>query len=318
VRQRTAILHDRVFLGHDTGNHVERAARIAAIDTLLQRERLLGDRPRVSFTPAPDDAILRVHTPGLLHALETIAARGGAWIDADTVVQPDSLDQARLAVGGALNAVEALLDGRIDRAFVIARPPGHHATPTRAMGFCLLNTAAIAAAHAIAHGAQRVAILDWDVHHGNGTQDAFYGRGDVFYCSLHQWPFYPGTGLARETGSGPGGGTTLNIPLAAGTDGATYLEVVRREVIPALDRFAPDLVIVSAGYDAHEDDPLGALELTDDDFDTLMRESTTLADRHGGRLLVVLEGGYDVDALARCVAGAITVLDEPQGPLPAG
>lgn len=312
VRERTAILHDRVFLGHDTGDHVERAARIAAIDRLLQRQNLLADRPIVPFTPAPDDAILRVHSPRLLNTLKTIVASGGAWIDQDTVVRPDSLDQARLAVGGALNAVDALLAGTIDRAFVIARPPGHHATPTRSMGFCLLNTAAIAAEHARAHGAERVAILDWDVHHGNGTQDTFYGRSDVFYCSLHQSPFYPGTGLARETGAGAGVGATLNLPLPAGTDGETYLDVVRRIVIPALDRFAPDLLIVSAGYDAHQDDPLGSLELTDEDFADLMREATLLADQHGGRLLVVLEGGYDVDALARCVAGAIALLDEPR------
>jgi acetoin utilization deacetylase AcuC-like enzyme len=312
VRERTAILHDRVFLGHDTGDHVERAARMAAIDTILQRQKLLTNRPTVPFAPASDEAILRVHSPRLLTTLQTIADSGGAWIDADTVVQPDSLNQVRMAVGGALNAVDALLAGTIDRAFLLARPPGHHATPTRAMGFCLLNTAAIAAEHALAHGAERVAILDWDVHHGNGTQDAFYGRSDVFYCSLHQSPFYPGTGLASETGTGAGRGTTLNIPLPAGTDGETYLELVREVVVPALDQFAPDLLIISAGYDAHEDDPLGSLELTDEDFADLMREATSLADRHGGRLLVVLEGGYDVQALARCVAGAIDVLDEPR------
>lgn len=314
MRHRTAILHDRAFLGHDTGDHVERAARIAAIDRMLERDHVLDDRPVVPLTPAPDEAILRVHTPHMLTTLEMIAADGGAWLDTDTVVQADSLEVARLAAGGAINAVDALLAGSIDRAFVIARPPGHHATPNRAMGFCLLNTAAIAAAHAIARGLDRVAILDWDVHHGNGTQDIFHIRRDVFYASLHQAPLFPGTGLANDTGSGDGLGTTLNIPLPAWTDGSTYLDIVRQRVIPALDRFAPDLLVVSAGYDAHEDDPLGSLHLTDADFDTLMQEAVFLADRHGGKMLVVLEGGYDVDALARCVAGAIQVLDGAASP----
>ena len=309
MRHRTASVHDHAFLGHDTGDHVERAARIAAIDRALMRNELLGDRPTVEVSPATDEAILRVHTPELLADLTRIAAAGGGWLDMDTVVRSDSLDVARLAAGSAVNAVDALMKGRIDRAFVIGRPPGHHATPDRAMGFCLLNTAAIAAAHAVAAGMDRVAILDWDAHHGNGTQDIFHQRGDVFYASLHQAPLFPWTGLANDTGAGEGRGTTLNVPLPAWTDGAAYLEIVREVVLPALDQFAPDLVIVSAGYDAHEDDPLGSLQMTDDDFDTLMEEAVGLANRHGGKLLVVLEGGYDVEALARCVASGIGVLD---------
>ena len=309
MRQRTAILHDRAFLGHNTRNHVERAARIAAIDRMLEREHLLDDRPVIAWTPATDEAILRVHSATLLDSLKATVASGGAWIDQDTVVRPDSLQLARLAAGGAVCAVDALLEDTIDRAFVIARPPGHHATPDRAMGFCLLNTASIAAAHAIASGAERVAILDWDVHHGNGTQDIFYRRSDVFYASLHESPLFPGTGMEHETGAGDGLGTTLNVPLPAWTGGRTYLDIVRRQVIPALDRFAPGLLIVSAGYDAHADDPLGSLDLTDTDFDALMQEAVTFSSRHGGKLLAVLEGGYDADALARCVAGAIRVLD---------
>jgi acetoin utilization deacetylase AcuC-like enzyme len=298
-----------VFLGHDTGDHVERAARMAAIDRALVRDELLTDRPTIPFTAASDEAILRVHAPRMLVRLETIAATGGAWIDSDTVVRSDSMEIARLAAGGAINAVDALLAGTIDRAMVIARPPGHHATPSQAMGFCLLNTVAIAAEHALALGLERVAILDWDVHHGNGTQDAFHGRSDVLFCSLHQSPFYPGSGSATDSGHGAGTGFTLNVPLPAGTSGEHYLATFRQQVLPAIDQFAPDLLIVSAGYDAHEDDPLGGLELTDDDFDTLMREAVGMAARHGNRLLVVLEGGYDVDALARCVVGAIRVLD---------
>lgn len=309
MRDRTAILFSREFLGHDTGNHPERAARMAAIDQALTTTHLLSDRPEVAFTPASDDVILRVHHPRLLSRLEALAASGGGWIDGDTVVREDSVDVARLGAGGAANAIDALLAGHIDRALLIARPPGHHATPDRAMGFCLLNTAAIAAEHALAHGVQRVAILDWDVHHGNGTQDAFYGRSDVFYCSLHQSPLFPGTGHTAETGTGEGHGTTLNLPLPPGTAGDTFLHLMRSVAAPAIEAFAPELLIVSAGYDAHIHDPLGSLLLTDSDFDELMRIACDLACHSGNRLLVVLEGGYDVQALARCVVGAINVLD---------
>lgn len=284
------------------------------IDRELERRELISHRPAVAFAPASDEQILRVHTEAHLRRLETLAARGGGWIDTDTVVREDSVDVARLSAGAACAAVDALSDGQIDRAIVISRPPGHHATPNRAMGFCLFNTVAIAAEHARANGYDRVAIIDWDVHHGNGTQDAFYGRSDVLFCSMHQWPYYPGTGAASETGSGEGVGCTRNVPLPAGSTDDDYVRVMRDAFRPAVESFEPDLVLISAGYDAHVHDPLGDMLVTDSGFRVLMQEAIELGNQFGGKLLVVLEGGYLVQALAGCVADAIDVLDDTPGP----
>jgi acetoin utilization deacetylase AcuC-like enzyme len=246
----------------------------------------------------------------LLGGLESIAQAGGGWIDADTMVGRDSVDVARLSAGAAIAAVNAVIDGPSSRAFVISRPPGHHATPSRSMGFCLINTVAIAAAHALQHGLDRVAILDWDVHHGNGTQDAFYDRSDVFYCSLHRSPFYPGTGAASETGAGSGIGSTLNIPLPTQTGDTTYLHLLRNVVMPAINAYEPELLLVSAGYDAHRGDPLGGMGVTKPGFQEFTRIAIEIAeDRCDGRLVLVLEGGYDPPALARCVADAVEILD---------
>ncbi len=313
-RSRTAIVRSTAFLRHDTGDHPERSARIIAVDCELERRRLLGNRPAVTCSPVADEEILRVHTSAMLAHLEAVAVSGGAWLDGDTVVRPDSMDVARMAAGGAVNAVNAVISDLIDHAFVIARPPGHHATAERAMGFCLLNSVAIAAAHAIASGLQRVAIIDWDVHHGNGTQDIFYGRDDLLYGSIHQSPLYPGTGAARETGAGEGVGKTINVPLPPGTDDERFLAAFRHDIVPAIDRFAPQLLLISAGYDAHRDDPIGGMALSDEGFQDLMREALALAERHcAGKLLAVMEGGYDARALGRCVADAISLLDGQDG-----
>ena len=307
-----AVFHSPAFLGHDTGNHVERAARIASIDRELERRELLANRPVSAFGPATEAQIVAAHAPDHLAALEAFAQDGGGWIDHDTVMRPDSLDIARLAAGAGVAAIDGILDRTFDRAFVIARPPGHHATRHQSMGFCLLNTVAIAAAHARNRDAGRVAIVDWDVHHGNGTQDIFYRDSTVLYCSLHQWGrgFYPGTGAANETGTGPGEGYTVNVPLAAGTGGDEFLQAFRARIAPAVNAFQPDLLLVSAGYDAHEDDPIGGMRLNDVAYNNLSREMLSLADRWcGGRVAFLLEGGYDVDALARCVANTIEILD---------
>lgn len=310
MRSRTAIVRSTAFLGHDTGEHPERSARMIAIDCALEQGRLLANRPSVACSAASDAVIARVHDQAMLDRLEAIAASGGAWLDSDTVVRPDSVMVARMAAGGAVNAVDAILADQIDRAFVVSRPPGHHATATRAMGFCLLNSAAIAAAHAIASGLERVAILDWDVHHGNGSQDIFYGRRDVLYCSLHQSPFYPGTGDKGEIGYGNGAGFTVNAPLPPGTDDARFLTAYRHVILPAIDRFVPQLLVISAGYDAHRDDPVGGMNLTDDGFDVMMSEAIRLAERHcEGRILAVLEGGYLPQTLARCISSGIVLLD---------
>ena len=309
-RDRTAILRSPEFLRHDTGEHPERAARLVAIDREITRRGLLDGRPELPFAPASDDAISAVHDPALLAFLTAVADAGGGWITPDTVVRRESVDVARLAAGAGIAMVDAVVAGEIDRGMVLARPPGHHATADEAMGFCLLNTAAIAAAHALARGIERVAIIDWDVHHGNGTQDIFYDSGSVLYCSLHQSPLYPWTGAAEEAGTGEGVGFTVNVPLPPDTGGEDFLAAFRKRIVPAIDAFVPGLLLVSAGYDAHRDDPIGGMRLTDETFRELMRDTIAIANRScGGRLGIVLEGGYDVDALARCVADAIEILD---------
>lgn len=307
---RAVLFRSPVFRQHQTGSHPENPSRIVAIERELESRNLLDDRPVAELDPATALEIARIHDPELLCKLESIAQGGGGWVDADTFVGPDSVDVARLSAGAAIAAVNTVIDGPTSRAFVISRPPGHHATPSRSMGFCLINTVAIAAAHAIHRSLERVAILDWDVHHGNGTQDAFYDRSDVFYCSLHRSPFYPGTGAATETGRGDGRGFTLNIPLPAQTGDATYLHHIRNVVTPAIAAFQPELLLVSAGYDPHVSDPLGGMDVTEHGFQKFTRIAVEIADRCcNGRLVLILEGGYDPPALARCVADAIEILD---------
>ena len=308
----TLLYRHPAFAGHDTGHHPEHPRRIRAIEAELARRNLLAGRAEPSWTPATDEQITRVHDPALLEGLEELTTAGGGWIDPDTIVRPDSLAAARLAAGAGVAAVDAVRAGEATTALVLGRPPGHHATPTRAMGFCLLNTVAIAAAHARAIGFERVAIVDWDVHHGNGTQDVFYDRADVLFCSTHRYDrmFFPGTGSAAERGRGAGEGCTLNVPLRAGDGDADVLAALRERIIPAVEAFRPDLVLLSAGYDAHEDDPLGGLNVTDAGFRALAELTKDLAERvAGGRLVAVLEGGYDPAALARGVADTLAILD---------
>lgn len=306
----TALFRSPVFKGHDTGEHPENPSRMTAIDRELKRRDLLADRPEVFVHPAPASAILRVHDRRLVERLEGIAESGGGWVDADTRVRPDSVDVSKHAAGAIIAAVDGVLNNSFDHAFVISRPPGHHATPTRSMGFCLFNTIAIGAAHAVARGVSRVAILDWDVHHGNGTQDVFYDRNDVLYCSIHRSPFYPGTGLAAEQGAGKGNGFTINVPLPAWSGGDVYLSCLRELFAPAITAFRPELLLVSAGYDAHVDDPLGGMRVTDGAFQQFTRIAIEIAATCcDGRLILNLEGGYDPPALARCVADAIETLD---------
>lgn len=306
----TAVLIDDRFLGHDTGQHPEHPRRLAAIQLALREGELLTGRPELEVGPASDAHILRVHSDQHLSGLERSAVDGGSWIDPDTLVAPDSLDVARLATGAAVAAVDAVVDGTIRRAFCLVRPPGHHATRDRAMGFCLLNTVAIAAAQARARGMRRVAIIDWDVHHGNGTQDIFYDDPTVWYASIHQSPLYPGTGARDDTGTGAGQGTTLNVPLPPGSGNGEWLSAMRELVVPFVEEAGPDLILLSAGYDAHRDDPVGGCMIDDDGFAGLTRATTDLADRlTDGKVIAVLEGGYDPTALARSVVRSLRVLD---------
>lgn len=306
----TAVLHSRRFLEHDTGPHVETADRLVVVERQLDLAGLLEGRPDIPFGPASLSAVTRVHDPAWVERLATLARAGGGRIDADTVVSPASLDVAMLAAGAGIALVDAALDGRAPHGFSLSRPPGHHATPSRGMGFCLLNNVAIAAAHALAQGVARVMIVDWDVHHGNGTQDAFYEDDRVLFTSIHQWPLYPMTGRRDERGRGRGLGTTINVPLPPGRSDANYLRVMDEIIVPAGQRFQPDLILVSAGYDAHAADPLGGMELTAQGFGDLADRVAALADETAsGRVVAVLEGGYDPPALAASVVTTIHALD---------
>ncbi|HEU0116960.1 MAG TPA: histone deacetylase [Thermomicrobiales bacterium] len=313
----TALLRSPRALEHDTGGHPENPGRIRAIDAELARSGLLAGRPELSFGPAPLAAVERVHDPAYVAALREFATRGGGYLDADTIVRPESFDVALLAAGAGIAAVDAVIDGAARRAFVLMRPPGHHATPRRGMGFCLLNSVAIAAEQARARGADRVFILDWDVHHGNGTQDAFWERGDVVFCSLHQWPLYPGTGAADERGAGAGRGATINLPLPPGSGDAAYLAAFAATVLPAIAAARPDLLLISAGFDAHAADPLANMRVTAEGFAALARQAAAAADEVcGGRVVALLEGGYDPEALAASVAAVLRAFDAPANGAP--
>jgi acetoin utilization deacetylase AcuC-like enzyme len=292
-----------LFGQHDPGRgHPERPERYAAVSTAV---RALGC-PRKEAPPAGPEALERVHSEPYLELLERFCIAGGGALDPDTVVSGVSWRAALRAAGGAMAAVDEVAGDRARSAFSMGRPPGHHAEPARAMGFCILNSAAVAAAHARHDlGMERVAVLDWDAHHGNGTQDIFYESPDVMYLSLHEWPLYPGTGAAAEWGAGDGEGTTVNLPLPAGSTEEQFLAAFREHAVPAVERFAPELLIVSAGFDAHRDDPLCALGVTSAGFGVMASE---LRERFGG-LALVLEGGYDVAALETSVTAVLGAVD---------
>lgn len=299
---------DPLFAEHDPGRgHPERPARLDAVLAGLDRVGLdAGSRTDLGRRPATRAELERVHPAEYLDRLEEVCASGGGSLDPDTSVSERSFDAAVCAAGAGLAAIEALDAGLSDSAFLAVRPPGHHAVPAHAMGFCLLNNVAIAAAALVARG-ERVLIVDWDAHHGNGTQAIFEASPAVFYVSLHEWPLYPGTGRLDETGVGDGVGTTLNFPLPAGATGDVYLEALDTVVSPAVDQFAPSWVLVSAGYDAHRADPLTGLDLSAGDFADLTARVAAFAPAPG-RLVVFLEGGYDLQALSDSVAATVGTL----------
>lgn len=289
------IYSHRDCLAHDTGaGHPERWQRLRAVTDALQ-----AALPALDWHEAPlatREQLARVHTDGLIRRVLDTCAEASVMLDGDTVLSPYSAQAALRAAGAGIAAVDAVLAGEATRAFCAARPPGHHATPSTAMGFCLFNNIAIAAAHGLhAHGLERIVIADFDVHHGNGTQDCFASDPRVLFASSHQWPLYPGTGDETETGVG----NILNAPVPAGCDGANWLDIWRERLLPAMDAFAPQLLLISAGFDAHRDDPLAGLCVDSEDFGTLTQALVSLAQRHcQGRVVSFLEGGYHLQALA--------------------
>ncbi len=312
----TLLLFHHWMLEHAPGpDHPERPGRLHAILEALHHARL----PHIRWNNQPPHEATRrqlraVHTPEHVLRMAAMAGTGGR-IDADTVLGPGSHRAALTAAGTCIAAVDAVLAGEAANAFALVRPPGHHAEPDRAMGFCIFNSVAVAAAHAIeARGLERVLIVDWDVHHGNGTQRIFEDRSDVLFISTHQWPLYPRTGGADEIGHGDGEGFTVNLPVPAGTSDEEMLAVYGHLVEPIADAYRPQLVLISAGFDADARDPLANLNLTPAGFAAMLRMLRRVADRHaGGRIVLALEGGYDLDALAEGVLACLMALEPEPG-----
>lgn len=297
------------FLAHDTGpEHVERPQRLTAVRALLRQQPFAARVDERAPAAAPEDAVAAVHSPFLIDRVRRNCERSEP-LDADTAVGPASWPAALLAAGAVLQAARESAGLRERRAFCLVRPPGHHAAPGRAMGFCLLNSVAIAARDVVGSRlARRVLIFDHDAHHGNGTQDAFYDSPDVLYMSIHQSPLYPGTGGSDEIGKGEGEGFTVNAPVKPGTGVGAYRALLEELLVPIAEEFSPDLVLVSAGFDSHHRDPLGSLGLTSDFYPEMIRGLAEIE----GKVVIALEGGYDLEAVARSAVGEIgALLNEP-------
>ena len=305
-----AIVDDRRFDQHRSAEpHPERPERLAAARKGLGAAISSSQRLEVAARPATEEELLRAHAPEYLERLKQTLTRGWGYLDGDTYFCPDTREAAWLAAGGAVELCDAILDGRASRGLALLRPPGHHACRSRSMGFCLLNNVAVAAGAALDRGLDRVAIVDWDVHHGNGTQEIFYEDERVLFISTHQWPLYPGTGSARETGSGKGAGYTLNVPMPPGAGPEAYGEAFRSVVLPKLREFEADLVLVSSGLDAHRRDPLAEVQLDAEAFGAMTTALCRHVDELGhGRLGLYLEGGYDLDAIEDSTAEILGAL----------
>jgi acetoin utilization deacetylase AcuC-like enzyme len=305
-----AVVDDAAFDEHrPPSEHPERPERLLAARRAVGALAGKASLHRVAARPATDDELARIHTPAYIDLLGRSAGKW-SYFDADTYLAPASAGAARLAAGGAVELVNALLDGASARGVALLRPPGHHARPGGAMGFCLLNNVAIAAAHARARGAERVLIVDFDVHHGNGTQEAFYRDPNVTFVSLHQFPFYPGSGDVSENGAGDGRGFTVNVPLSAGADDGVYAAAFTRIVAPVASELAPSLVLLSAGFDAHVADPLAQMRLSAQGYASLVHLLTSALPA-GTPVAMVLEGGYDLDALEASLTASLEALLAP-------
>jgi acetoin utilization deacetylase AcuC-like enzyme len=309
---KTGFVSHSAYLEHDTGpDHPERPDRLRAIAEHLHGIGLWESLKLLDVAPASEEWLTRVHSLQHVDFVRDACRNGVEVLDqGDTHACPKSFDVALMAVGGVFAGVDAVMGGAAENVFCAIRPPGHHAGQSTVMGFCLFNNVALAARYAQEkHGAERIAIVDWDVHHGNGTQKIFYEDPSVFYASLHQYPFYPGTGNGSERGSGDGEGFTLNLPMEAGSGEKEYLDAFQKVILPSLDLYQPDLLIISAGFDAHKNDPLANINLTEESFAAMTVMLRDLAQKScRGRMVSVLEGGYNLLSLARSVEAHIRVL----------
>lgn len=304
----TRLVSDPAYLQHLAGPmHPESPGRLRAIHAVLDAAPIAGIEHARSRR-ATREELLRVHEAAHVDRVLSLAGRE-AQLDPDTAMSPGSTEAALLAAGAASQLVLDVLRGEVDNGFALVRPPGHHAVAAHAMGFCLFNNVAVAAQTALAAGAKRVLVLDWDVHHGNGTQASFYARRDVLFCSSHQYPFYPGSGAPSETGEGDGAGFTVNVALPGGQGDADYGAVFHEVFLPRAQQYRPDLVLVSAGFDPHRADPLGGMNVTERGFAAMCSAAKALAQEVcGGKVVLLLEGGYDLDGLSQSVHACVEVL----------
>jgi acetoin utilization deacetylase AcuC-like enzyme len=314
----TGYIYDPLFLEHELPGHIEGPERLQAIMRELEVTGLLARLTALSYRPASAEELERVHTLTYVEEIRRLAETGGAtWHGGETYVVERSFDAAALAAGACLAAVDAVWHGRVNNAIALVRPPGHHASGDHGEGFCLFNNVAIAARHLRAHGAERVMIVDFDLHHGQGTQYVFDDDPSVMYFSTHQWGIYPGTGHYRDVGHGRGSGYTVNVPLIAGAGDETFRRIYRRILEPLAARFRPQFILVSAGYDTHWSDPLGGLLLSLGGLGEISRTLLALAERHcAGKIVFCLEGGYSLPALAGGVTNSVRVLLGDRGTLP--
>jgi acetoin utilization deacetylase AcuC-like enzyme len=323
---KAGLVYDSIYLEHDTGDHVENSQRLVATMSYLEETGTKEKLTLLSPRPASMEELELVHTPEYISYVKNKVEKGGDWLDPDTITCPRSYEVALYAGGGLLTAVEAVMKGEVDNAFALVRPPGHHATHDRAMGFCIFNNVAIAAKFALSKfNLNRVLIADFDVHHGNGTQDAFYADPQVLYFSTHEYPFYPGTGWMEETGTGEGEGTTVNFPMAAGWGDEEYLRAFNEVLLPVAQRFRPQIILVSAGFDPHWADQLAMMRVSVTGFAQMVMILKKLAaELCQGRLVFTLEGGYNLRVVASSIKAVFDVLldgqeiDDPIGEPAAG